>query len=307
MKTTVVKARLKQFYRQIQGRSLPEQVVCLITNPRSGSTWLLDTLRCHPAIYMEPDRRIWEALNLGGRRYPRDLATTTGLSLEVLADTWDYIPDFSLPVGTPAIPSDIQQSPYAIEKLHPHFFRHESDRFLKRLHQLERTTAFKLIYQVRDPKESIVSFLQYKHRQPTWNAHRNDRDLAIHIRRIYEVMLSLATQSPGLILDYNDLKTDFAGAIATILHELWPASMSLMPISEQQQLIQQMMQTTKREVRQATGTPFLGKSPPNMTKTVQADLTATQHRFFATYSDEIERCYEAYRALLNLKPQGEHP
>src|SRR5687767_14804356 len=51
----------------------PERLVLILCNPRSGSTWLLDALRCHPAIELHPRYTVFARLGSVGRRYPLDL------------------------------------------------------------------------------------------------------------------------------------------------------------------------------------------------------------------------------------------
>ena len=50
-------------------RGLPlRRILLLFTVHRSGSTWLFDMLRTHPAIRVEPTTRAWTALGIDGWR-----------------------------------------------------------------------------------------------------------------------------------------------------------------------------------------------------------------------------------------------
>ncbi|HEX2623358.1 MAG TPA: hypothetical protein VHL11_24525, partial [Phototrophicaceae bacterium] len=98
----------------------PERLAVLLTNPRSGSTWLFDAIRCHPAVYVQPSADVFTWLGMTGRRYPRDLSGNSAKApkTEVRPGDWETLPIFTLP-------DEIQNAhplpPYALEKCHPHF------------------------------------------------------------------------------------------------------------------------------------------------------------------------------------------
>lgn len=275
---------------------LPKRIVILLTNPRSGSTWLFDTLRCHPAIYVHPSVAIYSALGLKGRRYPRDLSggAMASLRVEVRPGHWEVIPDSAIDSGEKLASTEALQNPYAIEKIHSHFFDHQCRRFLNRMSQLEDRTDIRLIYQVRDPKASLVSFLRYQQRNPSWNAHREREDIPRHMRRIYDSILQIARVRPGLVVDYGSLVDNFSSVVASTFNYLWPGESS---VSDENgaKLIDEIAAMTARTKRDPESTTFLGdRSGP-----VSGNDGAFE-RFFSTHASEVDRCYEAYRSLLQL-------
>jgi len=74
---------------------LENSIAILLTSPRSGSIWLFDVLRCHPAVSMHPRFLIHRRLQLQGRRYPRDLSNKfdNGKLVEALPTQWNLNPN----------------------------------------------------------------------------------------------------------------------------------------------------------------------------------------------------------------------
>lgn len=274
---------------------LPSQVVILLTNPRSGSTWLLDTLRGHPAIFMHPHSVIYDSLGMGGRRYPQDLSHSTpetGISIEVRLGEWVVIPDFAIANAASYVSDAVLKHPYAIEKCHPHFFMNNVPQFLERVRKLEQHTTVKFIYQIRNPKDSLLSFLRYKARNPAWNAHRPEEQIAAHMRVIYSSIAQMMEERPGVLIDYKDLARDFSGTIAKILNELW-ADDRYGANGSNTDLVMLMSAATARKKREVSGTPFLDRQAEGM----QSDR---HDPFFATYAETIDDCQQAYRSILQL-------
>lgn len=267
-------------------KPFPQRLAILLTNPRSGSTWLFDAIRCHPAVAMHPTADIFTWLGMTGRRYPRDLAgdDSQAEQIEVRPGEWEALPTFQLP---PALQATTLPT-YALEKCHPHFFKHDVPGFVGKLRDLERRLTLRMLYQVRDPQASLISFLRYRERNATWNPHIGPDELPAHMRRIYESLLKTAQAYPGLIVNYDDLETDFAGTMTGIFRYLW-ADAEPDPV-----LIAAIEAATGREQRSAT--TFLGQrvTRPDSDKVPYAAM-------FERYAADIEACHTAYQALLALK------
>ncbi len=265
----------------------PERLVLILCNPRSGSTWLLDALRCHPAIELHPRYTVFARLGSVGRRYPLDLARAAGDGaplVEVELGRFAGVPAFACAAGE--LPAAVAAAPFAIEKIHPHFFAHDVPRFLARLATLERQTRVELIYLTREPQAALRSFQSYQRRNPKWNAQVTPHQAPRYMRRMYETLLSTAERRPGLVVDYDDLTTRFAPTLARIFTRLWPQAE---PASAA--LLGAIAGATARAARAQTATPFLGAgaepAPPP----------------FA--GAEAARCVAAWQGLLALG--GERP
>jgi hypothetical protein len=265
----------------------PDHVAILLTNPRSGSTWLFDAIRCHPAVAMRPTADMFTWLGMNGRRYPRDLSGDSNQTtqVEVRPGEWEGLPTFLLP---PVLQANTLPK-YALEKCHPHFFKHDVPGFVGKLRELERRSTVRMLYQVRDPQASLISFLRYRERNATWNPHIGEAELPAHMRRIYESLLKSAQAYPGLIINYDDLEADFAGTMTRIFGYLWTDDNSANPA-----LIAAIDQATGREQRSAT--TFLGQrvTRPDSDKVPYAAM-------FERHAADIEACHRAYQALLKLK------
>jgi len=200
----------------------PERLVLILCNPRSGSTWLVDALRCHPAIELHPRYTVFALLGCVGRRYPLDLASgaSDAAQVEVELGRWSGVPPFACE-GAEAEPA-VRALPYAIEKIHPHFFGHDEGAFLARLAALERRAQVETVYLTREPQAALRSFLSYQRRNPRWNAQIRPPQAPRHLRRMYETLLRTARRRPGLVVDYDDLAQRFAPTLALMLARLWP-------------------------------------------------------------------------------------
>jgi hypothetical protein len=275
----------------VEADSLPPRIAILLTNPRSGSTWLFDALRCHPAITIEPEADIFRYFGMTGRRYPRDLAgdAASGVRVEVRPSEWETLPAFQLPEDVGQQAADLPA--YSLEKCHPHFFKQDVDGFVAKLRELDHYSTVRMIYQVRDPQESLLSFLRYKERNPTWNAHLEPDAVPAHMQRIYESLLACARVYPGLIVDYVELESDTAVTLGRIFHRLWHSADAYDDV-----LLDAITSATGRDQRQAT--TFLGQQTTNVDrdKAQYGDL-------FERHAHEITATYDAYNALLALRDE----
>jgi len=274
----------------------PENIILILANPRSGSTWLLDLLRCHPAVKMIESGTIYRNLGLEGRRYPLDLSKDiqSGLRLEVRPDRgkWDTIPEFFLQKEYQLAYGSWSPS-YAIEKIHPHFFHFDIPIFLDRINQYERTTQISMVYLVRDPLNSIRSFFAYQERNPSWNKNREGSEVMIHMQKIYQTIAELTDLYPGLIVDYQQLSDDFIPAMSRIISWLWPDRIDCNSI-EIEELVDALGRSTAREKRKNKnkGKLFLGDRDGKK-------YLEMVSRIKMSHFSELELCYQPYQKIIS--------
>lgn len=264
---------------------LPAQTVLLLTNPRSGGTWLFDALRCHPALVVYAQADFFAHLDLKGRRYPAGLQgdPENGVDIEVRPGEWERMPRFMLPAALTSPARD--REPYALEKLHPHFFEFDAARFTRKLRGLGPDLQAKIIYQVRDPRESLISFLRYKQRNPVWNAQLAPEQVFPFMRRTYEALDACAAAFPGFILDYTALERDFPQVLQKTFAWLWPGKLP----SSDPALLAEIDEATQPHKRGAT--PFFDAIEP-------LEDTEVYRALFEQGAKDVEAAYAAYHALL---------
>jgi hypothetical protein len=269
----------------------PERLVLILCAPRSGSTWLFDALRCHPAIELHQRYTVFALLGCVGRRYPLDLASAAGdgPAIEVELGGWASVPPFACEAGT--IEPAVRAQPFAIEKIHPHFFAHDEEAFLGRLGELEERARVEMVYLTRAPEAALRSFLSYQRRNPRWNAQIRPARAPRHMRRMYETLLRTAARRPGLIVDYDDLARRFAPTIALILARLWPEA-----APANRQLLDAIARATARAERAQSAPLFLERPPA----AAQPPLV-----FGPEAADQLARCRRAYQDLRALGGHGE--
>ena len=132
---TKLRRLLARNYRlRWQMKALPRRAVILIANPRAGSTWFANAIRCHPGVEYLSSAVLYRHLGLSGRRYPRDLTNGPDAvqEIEIRPGKWEKIPLFD--VSGDAHPSfrNISPEAYAIEKCHPEFFGFKPSSFLEK-------------------------------------------------------------------------------------------------------------------------------------------------------------------------------
>jgi hypothetical protein len=201
--------RIMSSVRRDSSKTLPENCLVLLTVPRSGSTWLLDSIRCHPKISFEPSSIIYDYLGLPGGRYPRGLSNgpDAAKEIEVFPNRGAQIPDFCVESLSAEDYQLLTGPVYAIEKIHPEFFDYNVKSFLNKSNELMEKSNFsiKFIYQVRDPEAVLTSFLNYKARDPKWYPDIAEKDAIPYLEKTYQGVLKMAQRKPGLIVDYRDL------------------------------------------------------------------------------------------------------
>lgn len=302
MKLKKLKRQLYQFARKLRYPStLPSRALILLTNPRSGSTWLTDAIRCHPAVEFWPYATLYKHLGFSRseRRYPRDLSNGPDAvkEIEMSWERWERIPLFDISediVGK--ISERFLREKYAIEKFHPESFNFDVHTFLNNVRKVEsKGVRLSFIFSVRDPKSSFTSFMNYQDRNPTWYPTTKDEELAIYMKKTYEDILEIAKCYPGIVVDYTDIATNLELMLQEIYCYIWP---NLFPaeINCIQQVSRAAVKATSRDKRSAVGSSFLGKT----VGPIEGGL-AKYRDFFERYDSEVTHCYSSYRHLLDLK------
>jgi hypothetical protein len=196
-------------------------VVLLMTPERSGSTWFLDLLRCHPAALLLPAVDIFRELGVRGRRYPLHLSDSFGETLDIEAEegVGAGIPAFTLrDVGTRP------GSRLAVEKIHPSAIRFDVPGFLSRIDEMEDAThkQIRCCYLTRDPVDSIRSFVAYKRREPGWGIDAPISSAPDLYLRSFEALVELISKRPGPVVRYEHLAADPIQTVASVYQWLWP-------------------------------------------------------------------------------------
>jgi len=270
------------FYEYTSTERSEENILIMFTAPRSGSTWLFDVLRCHPAISMHPRYFIYRQLGLRGRRYPRDLSNRPNgqLVIEVGPARWEKIPD----PGADLSVEVNSNKRFNIEKIHPHFFDHDIDAFLDNVERLGEHRNLFFLYQVRRPKETLTSFLKYKERNPDWD-HRALDEIPTHLRQVFESVANVADQVPGIVVDYEQLKRHFKSVVGEIYGELFERN--CLSVDN----LQAIRDATSRKKSKSSRTPFVGPKS-------SAEHVDDYESYFHQHDQEIERSYQAYEEIL---------
>ena len=216
------------FARRDSTGEIPRRCALILSPPRTGSTWLFDALRCHPAIGFDSSAALVEALGVdAANRYPAGLANDPQATADVEIRPWvgARVPAFVPPPQLRASFAALGVQRVAIEKLHPQFFDWDATAFAARVAELEARhgIAFEFIYRVRDPRDTLVSILRYRQRDPTWLRHVPLADVPEYLRRSFAVLADFSEVRPGIIVDYASSSVDPAGALFRVYESLWPA------------------------------------------------------------------------------------
>lgn len=274
---------------------LPDHLIILLTNQRSGSTWLFDALRCHPNIEMESEAHTHAALGLWSfRRYPYDLSNTcdSNFIVEVVPGRCERIPQFFTPNHTILAGQLKNLKTFAIEKVHPNFFNYDSKLFLEKLDWLRKRSNVKIIYHVRDPKTSMISAMRYKERNPNWGYWFTQDTLAQRKQQIFSMIFETARNFSGLVTNYTDLFDSPKKVLADIYAFLWEDESGIRRDFDRA-IAEASVLVTSRETRSST--PFLGKSP-GRPQEIDDEFVS----FFEKYHEETERCYQDFNGLLSM-------
>ena len=132
-------------------------------------------------------------------------------------------------------------------------------KFISEIEALEKkkNVAFKFIYQIRDPKSVISSFVKYKRRNSNWYKHIKEEKVPDLIYDEYRHLFDFTKLKNGLIVEYNELVNDFEETLRKIFMFLWPKR----NVDTFQKSINRAKVFTDRNKRVKTKpTPFLGKT-----------------------------------------------
>jgi len=277
----------------------PANALILLTIERTGSTWLSDAIRCHPAVKYWPTGIICKDFKLSRfRRYPMDLSNHEDATetIEVSPGKWEKIPNFNDALVPDSVPIINEAKQYAIEKFHPHFFKFNSIEFIKSITYLEDLgVAVKLIYLVRDPEAAITSFMNYQKRKPSSHKETTGKEIITYMQNKYQSILEVSRYYPGLILDYANVKSNLEETLQKIYDYLWPHA----NLEEKQLSLtvsRKAGELTSRSKRiKITSSPFLGKKEGKIKGT-----TDEYKSFFEANYGEIKKCYKVYNKLSNL-------
>lgn len=278
--------------------STPERVVILLTSHRSGSTWLSDTIRCHPQVEYYPTPVVYEELGLSGRRYPGDLSNQADCNyeIEVQPGKFDKIPQFDLTPDIPATSLQLEFAPYGIEKCHPSFFDFDPDLFIQKVEHLERLKIeIKLICLVRDPQSLITSFMNYQQRKPSWYKQMIGAKLVEFIINTYQCIEQVAKKRSPLIFDYANLKNNMPQVLQKIYRQLWTEvdEAKLEYLSQISDLATKYTARNKRIAQ--TDSPFLGK--------IEGSIKGGDGKyrdFFDAQQELMAKCYSCYERICQL-------
>lgn len=185
-----------------------ENVVLLVTPQRTGSTWVMDMLRCAPSVVLLPTADLYRALGVSGNRYPGDLSRSPRpFPIELRPNVGGTIPALEPPTGMRRPEARLDR--YAIEKVHPTAVDFDAPGFVRRVERLadDLDGNITLLYLIRRPADSIRSFISYQ-RRGGW--HQDvPRDGVVELyRRSYEVMAFVRKEFPGSVLSYDALRED---------------------------------------------------------------------------------------------------
>ena len=273
----------------------PQRWLLIIAPQRTGSTWLLDALRCHPRMMLHPTPDITRLLGMGDiGRYPQGLSDTRPdiasdmTEVEIRDGVGAMVPRFDPPASLVEATSSLPA--WVVEKVHPEFFDWDAAAFAQRLDELERERGVevRLVYRLRDPREAVGSMLRYKRHEPRWYGHVAADEVPAFMAKTYEAVRDLAVLRAGPVLAYPRGEDDAAEELRRVFAWLWEGEGGAEAASE---IAAWATRATKREARRErrSGT-FLGSA---------SDSThADDNALLQTHTPELRRCEAAYRAML---------
>jgi FkbM family methyltransferase len=270
-------------------------VVLLMTPERSGSTWFLDLLRCHPAALFLPAVDIFRELGVRGRRYPLHLSDGFGETLDIEAEegVGAGIPAFTLrDVGTRP------GSRLAVEKIHPSAIRFDVPGFVSRIDEMEDAThkQIRCCYLTRDPVDSIRSFVAYKRREPGWGIDAPISSAPDLYLRSFEALVELISKRPGPVVRYERLAADPIQTVASVYQWLWPE----IGRSRNASIASEAVELTRRDrVENAQTGRFLGQAD-DATPTTTSLLLGSDDELPEGSHRVIQECRRLSAAMAEL-------
>ena len=184
----------------------------LFTIHRSGSTWLFDMLRTHPAVRIEPTARVWTELGIDGWRYPRAFHHADGarVPMEITPELGAAIPDFPQAVVPDTRHVD-ESDRWTVEKAHPQFVGFNAARLGGRIRNLrERGVDVEVVYGVRSPLDAMWSMAEFQTRDPTWYSFLPIEDVPRFTAHSLDVLVALHAIVGGTVVEYETLPDGLA-------------------------------------------------------------------------------------------------
>lgn len=271
----------------------PRRLVVIVAPPRTGSTWLLDALRAHPAVQLMPTTETLEALGLVRmNRYPAGLSDgpDATLDVEVSPGVGARIPEFRA-----TVPGAADLASYAVEKIHPLFFDEDTDRFLAAIERFQDDTGIEvtLLYRLRNPRMAVRSALRYQRRDPAWYRFVEPDAMPLHFHRSLVALDVLAAKRPGLASRYEDHRRDGAAHLARLFAALWPEA----PAGLHDRAAAAAEQATAREGRSVT--PFLdARTSDEDAQNFEIEVLVNRH------AAVLDECVEVHERLLGRLGAG---
>lgn len=275
----------------------PRRWLLIVAPQRTGSTWLLDALRCHPRIALHPTPHITRLLGMGDiGRYPQGLSDAHAdtaadvTQVEVRDGVGAMVPRFDPPEALQKAARDLPA--WVVEKVHPEFFDWDAAAFAARLDALEREhdVEVRVAYRLRDPRGAVRSMLRYKRREPRWYSHIPADDVPAFMARTFEAVQQLTTLRPGPVLDYARGEADPTDELRRVFTWLWASSDEAIAGD----IATWAAEITGKESRSE-------RRPGTFLSTPAAEAHADDETLLRTHGEELQRCDAAYRAMLSFQ------
>jgi hypothetical protein len=270
---------------------LPSNQILILSPERSGSTWLFDSLRWHPGIFMEKSAELFSFCCARGRRYPADLSLSIDrfpnsnyIEVETTEKNIELVPECDLKIEENNYTSLITSN-YAIEKFHPHFFDFNFKIFQEKTKCIENHINVKYIILSREPKTAISSFLSYQRRNKNWNRSINSDSVVNHYKKAYDFLFAVLNFKNCIAVRYEDLKNKYNKTLYKIFKYLWGDIIDNNR-SQHLELINKIKIKTIRESRiSKQSSSFFGKEEGTIEK-----YNIIFDQFIKSNSDAIKRC-----------------
>ena len=183
------------------------RILLIFAVHRSGSTWLFDLLRTHPAARVEPSARTWSGLGIDGWRYPGAFHHVDGavVPIEVAPGFGATIPMFPL-AEIPDIEWMDVADRWVVEKAHPEFVGFDASRLASRIYGLRsRGVEVEVVYLIRRPLDSMWSMAEFKERNPNWYRSLGVEGIPEFVSKTLDVIAELYNGVGGSVVEYDDL------------------------------------------------------------------------------------------------------
>ena len=285
--------KIKQSFRRVfSDKSLARNNLIILCNPRSGSTWLLDALRCHPKIKMRKSGGFYNAFGLNGKRYPGDLSQQTDAHFEV-----EVLPNINSKIPNPKITLNVAHQSitpnFFIEKIHPEFYDFKTNAFIQKIRREQiKGKNFRFIVLMRHPISALKSFYSYQKRNANWYNWADEQQLVNYTLKTFESMAFFQQEMEALMLKYTDYYQNPQKVLKQIYAYLWLDNVYLQSPQCQQDLEQSIM-LTHRAKRAQSSSSFLGKQAGKMTVEME-ELSFFKEKYRKDLEQMVsifEQCY----------------